>query len=194
MISIIITGEVGVGKDFVMKEISKKYKLHKCVTDTTRPIREGEVDGVDYNFKSCAEFEESLALGEYLETQRYPTVYGDWYYGSKLSEVKPNSMIILDLEGAQTYMKLVPNALHIHLVAWDDTERFYRSLKRLGDTCSYKDVEEVYRRIRKDEHKFKDVEPKDNTYIVPQFYNQTTTDAIFNILDLFVVDKLGEEV
>ena len=188
MSNIVLLGQVGCGKDYVLSRLVKKYKLRKTVTDTTRPIREGEINGIHYNFMSEGEFKENLDKGKYIEHQEYFTVEGVWCYGTSKESIKPSSIIILDKDGFLEYKKYVPNCVSVYLSCIDETERFYRSIKRLNE-CNIKDVDEVYRRIKKDESKFKDIHDLVD-FVVPQIYNETTLDLVFGIVDRLGVEKI----
>lgn len=187
MSNIVILGQIGCGKDYVLSRLSKRYKLHKTVTDTTRPIREGEINGVHYNFISEEEFKENLKNGKYIEHQEYSTVKGVWYYGTSRDSIKPNSVIILDKDGYLEYKKYVPNCISIYLSCIDETERFYRSIKRLSE-CNMKDVDEVHRRIKQDEDKFKNIHNLVD-FVIPQIYNETTLDLVFDVMKRVGIDK-----
>ena len=54
---IFIAGKTCSGKTRIVSELCKKFGYKKIVTYTTRPIRDKEVDGVDYHFISEEEFE-----------------------------------------------------------------------------------------------------------------------------------------
>lgn len=188
MYNIVLLGGIGVGKDYILNMCIKEYNLTKVVTDTTRPIRKGEIDKITYNFVSDNKFNENLLKNKYIEHKKYNTVEGVWYYGtSKDSIHKNNTIIILDKDGFLEYKKHIPNCISIYISCIDDTERFYRSLNRLED-INIKDVKEVYRRIRTDEDKFKDIE-KIVDVVIPQTYNETTINLIFNILDNLGVER-----
>jgi len=65
---LVITGPSGVGKDSIIGEfLKRKPDFKKIVTDTSRPPRVGEVNGIDYNFYSQNEFLEKAAKSHYLE-------------------------------------------------------------------------------------------------------------------------------
>ncbi|HOX29873.1 MAG TPA: hypothetical protein P5080_02785 [Candidatus Paceibacterota bacterium] len=65
---LVITGPSGVGKDTIIAEFLKRNPdFKKIVTDTSRPPRVGEIDGIDYNFYSQDEFLDKAASGHYLE-------------------------------------------------------------------------------------------------------------------------------
>ena len=76
-----IMGKSATGKDTVFKELLKrKPELTTVVPYTTRPIREGETDGVEYFFTSPEKLEELKNSGKIVELRRYETVLGPWSY------------------------------------------------------------------------------------------------------------------
>jgi guanylate kinase len=129
---IVISGPSGVGKDSVVSEMqSRGLPFHFVVTATTRPIREGEVHGLDYYFITKEEFAEMIDEDALLE---YAFVYND-YKGIPKSQVRTalNSgqdvVMRLDVQGAATIRELYPEALLIFLTT--DTEE--ELVKRLRD-------------------------------------------------------------
>ena len=88
-----------------------------CV-DLTRPMRPKEVDGVDYIFVSKEQFEQWIDEDELLE---HAVVYGE-YKGILRSQIahaladKQDVVLRLDVQGAATMRKLMPEAISIFLV------------------------------------------------------------------------------
>lgn len=117
---VVISGPSGVGKDKTltrMKELG--YPFYFVVTATTRPKRPNETHGVDYFFISMTEFAEMIEQGELLE---YAVVYGD-YKGIPKAQVRQalasgqDVIMRIDVQGAQTIRRLVPEAVLIYLSA-----------------------------------------------------------------------------
>ena len=76
---VIISGPSGVGKDTIIDALQLRDhepEYHYVVTCTTRPMRPGEVDGVDYLFLDRETFAAQRAAGEFLEANE---VHGNWY-------------------------------------------------------------------------------------------------------------------
>jgi guanylate kinase len=102
------------------------------VTATTRPRRPTETDGVDYHFISMGEFAEMIENGELLE---YAIVYGDYkgipkkHVRSALASGKDVIMRI-DVQGAATIRKLIPNVVTIFLTAESEEELVRRLHER----------------------------------------------------------------
>ncbi len=76
-----LLGKSATGKDTLYKEILKRRpKLRTVTMYTTRPIREGETDGVEYFFTDREELERQLASGKGIESRTYQTIAGPWTY------------------------------------------------------------------------------------------------------------------
>ncbi len=101
---IIITGPSGGGKTTLAKYVLEKFPtIRRSVSATTRPPREGEIEGKDYYYLSNADFESKLADKKFLEWEQ---VYEDIFYGSLISEVERlqtsgyTVLFVLDVMGA----------------------------------------------------------------------------------------------
>ncbi|UXR77581.1 MULTISPECIES: guanylate kinase [unclassified Staphylococcus] len=116
---IVLSGPSGVGKGTVRKRIfddphtSYKYSISM----TTRDMREGEQDGVDYFFKSRNEFEQLIEQDAFIEYAEY---VGN-YYGTPVQYVKDTMneghdvFLEIEVEGAKQVRKKFPDALFIFL-------------------------------------------------------------------------------
>lgn len=78
----LIMGKSASGKDTLYKDIVARFGdgLGTVVPYTTRPIREGEQEGVEYHFITESEMKEMDEAGKVIEKRCYQTVYGPWYY------------------------------------------------------------------------------------------------------------------
>jgi len=82
---IVISSPSGAGKSSICKELlNDDPQLSISISDTTRPPRDNETDGTDYNFIEKEEFENRIRNNEYIE---YANVFGN-YYGSLYKSVK----------------------------------------------------------------------------------------------------------
>jgi len=134
---IVISGPSGVGKDVTINCLkSSGYPFHFVVTATTRPIREGEVNGVDYFFVSQGEFADMIENDELLE---YAVVYGD-YKGIPKQQVRAalasgkDVIMRIDVQGVATIRRLVPDAIFIYLSAESEEALVNRLRQRKTDT------------------------------------------------------------
>jgi len=117
---IVLSGPSGVGKGTVRKEIFSQpdTKFEYSISMTTRAPREGEVDGVDYFFKSREEFEELIEQGKLLE---YAEFVGN-YYGTPVDYVREtlekgkDVFLEIEVQGARQVREKFPDGLFIFLV------------------------------------------------------------------------------
>ena len=128
---IVLSGPSGVGKDAVLARMKGlRCPFHYVVTATTRSRRAEEKDGVDYHFLSQEEFQHMIDGGQLLE---WAKVYGN-YYGVPKDEVaqglaKGMDVIVkVDVQGAATIKKLLPQAVFIFLMppSMEELERRLR--------------------------------------------------------------------
>jgi len=77
-----IMGKSSTGKDTIYKRLlkNKKLGLNKIVPYTTRPIREGEQNGVEYFFTDVETLNCLKQENKIIECRGYQTVHGMWYY------------------------------------------------------------------------------------------------------------------
>jgi guanylate kinase len=98
-ILIVISAPSGCGKTTIAKAILKKHpEILFSVSATTRPIRDGEVNGKDYFFLSKKEFEERINSGDLVEWEE---IFGN-YYGTLKSEIhralQQNQAMLFDVD------------------------------------------------------------------------------------------------
>jgi guanylate kinase len=134
---VVISGPSGVGKDASLKKMKEMgYPFHFVVTATTRPRREGEVDGVDYYFVSMGEFAQLIEKGELLE---YAVVYGQ-YKGIPKQQVRDalasgrDVVLRIDVQGAATIRRLISGALFIFLTAESEEALIKRLMERKSES------------------------------------------------------------
>ena len=104
---IVISGASASGKTEVAKLLAKKYGITKVVTTTTRPMREGEVNGRDYFFITKEQFEEMIKNEKFVEY----TIYNGNFYGSQKDQVAIDKCIVTDPQGLKAYSLLNNNTL-----------------------------------------------------------------------------------
>ena len=76
-----VMGKSCSGKDTIYRRLTERHpELRVVVPYTTRPIREGEQDGVEYFFVDREKMEEMRAAGRIIELRSYNTVLGVWNY------------------------------------------------------------------------------------------------------------------
>jgi len=116
---IVLSGPSGVGKGTVRKALfdDEETNFKYSISMTTRDKREGEVDGVDYFFKTHEEFEELIEQDKFIEYAKY---VGN-YYGTPVDFVhetmeKGHDVFLeIEVEGAKQVRDKFPEALFIFL-------------------------------------------------------------------------------
>lgn len=116
---IVLSGPSGVGKGTVRKAIfdHPETNFKYSISMTTRNKREGEVDGVDYFFKTREEFEALIRQDKFIEYAEY---VGN-YYGTPVDYVKETTanghdvFLEIEVEGAKQVREKFPEALFIFL-------------------------------------------------------------------------------
>ena len=107
---IILSGVSGAGKDTIKTELLKRNNnMTTLPSYTTRPMREGEVNGVIYNFVSEEEFKKLIANNDLYEYD----IHHDNYYGTSrtlLNEKIAEGKVIIkdiDVNGTENLVKLL---------------------------------------------------------------------------------------
>lgn len=134
---VVLSGPSGVGKDSALAELKKLDRpWYFAVTATTRPQRPGERDGVDYNFLDPDTFARMKERDEFLE---YAEVYGRWY-GVPRHQVRmglksgKDVILKLDVQGAATVRRLVPEAVSIFMAPASLDELRRRLAQRMTES------------------------------------------------------------
>lgn len=115
----VISGPSGVGKGTICKKLLERRKeLKLSVSVTTRAPRPGEIEGVNYFFRSEEQFQDMIARDEFLE---YMCVFGKNHYGTPKAYVaeqraQGNDVILeIDVNGALNVKKRCPDAVMIFI-------------------------------------------------------------------------------
>lgn len=175
-------GESGAGKDTVLNGLLEENpSFHRIVSYTTRPKRENEIDGKDYNFVTLVEMLENIENNEMLEY----TVFNNWYYGTMLSTLHPDKINVgvFDIAGVCNILKdkrleVVP--IYIYC---DDKKRLQRALARENNPDCY----EICRRFITDKEDFKMYK---DTFFYEEFDNRFEVSHFSNLLKLVPYDFL----
>lgn len=156
---ICLMGKSSTGKDTIFKRLlsDRKLRLRKIVPYTTRPIRDGERNGVEYYFSSEEDFQQLKARGKIIEDREYHTFHGLWrYFVADDGQIKEsgNYIMIGTLEAyrhLQDYFgtdRVLPVMIEL-----DDGDRLQRALNRERRQESPK-YEEMCRRFLADSEDF----------------------------------------
>ena len=134
---IVISGPAGVGKDSLIQRMMERgYPVHFVVTATDRPPRPGEVHGIDYFFLTTEEFLRMEREGELLE---HAIVY-EQHKGVPKQQIRKalasgkDVIMRVDVQGAATIRRMVPEATMIFMTTVSEEELEKRLCARGGDS------------------------------------------------------------
>lgn len=162
-----VMGKSATGKDTIYQKLLHEnvLQLKRIIPYTTRPIREGEVEGREYHFCTEADVEKLEAEGKIVELRAYDTVYGIWKYftvnDGNIRLEKENYLLIGTLEA---YVKIrdyfgaeavVPIYIEV-----EDGDRLLRAISREKEQDVPK-YEEMCRRFLADAKDFSEEKLKE---------------------------------
>ncbi|MGI6359521.1 MAG: hypothetical protein ACOX02_00550 [Acholeplasmatales bacterium] len=141
---IILVGASASGKTEIAKILYKNgYK--KCITTTTRQIRLGEIDGIDYHFITKEVFNKLLLENAFLEV----TQYQNNLYGLQKKDIISDGVAILDPNGANNVITAMKTDVFVTFIKSSKKKRKERMIKR-KDT-----IESIKNRLKNDNKTFK---------------------------------------
>ena len=179
---VLYTGSSGVGKGTIMQELLKRDKnIRLSVSNITRPPREGEIDGVHYNFVTKEQFESLIQKDGYLEYAEY---CGN-YYGTPKQQVddllSQGYDVFLEIEvcGGLQIMEKYPDVLSIFVLP-PSIDTLEKRLRRRGT----EDEETILKRLGEAKREIECSEKY--KYVV---VNDKLEDAVDEILDILKKEK-----
>lgn len=113
----VLTSPSGTGKTTISQLLEKIGVWFECKSHTTRPMREGEAEGVTYYFTEKSKMNDMIENGEFAEY----VIYDGHKYGITHAEIKrvtsrrKNAFIIAEYQGYKQIKKLYPNAVGIFM-------------------------------------------------------------------------------
>ena len=193
-----LMGKSSSGKDTIYKELLKRNvsKLSKIVLYTTRPVRAGEEDGVQYHFVDEKIAADLMEAGRVIEMREYHTFHGKWKYftvDDEQVDLSGNSYLMIGtIESflkTKTYYgeeQVIPIMIEL-----DDGVRLQRALdrERSEDSPRY---EEMCRRFLADAQDFSDQKKKE-AGITKEFYNEDLERCLLEI-EAYMLSFSGNEV
>lgn len=171
-----LMGKSSSGKDTIYKELLKRdsLQLEKIVLYTTRPVRAGEKEGVQYHFVDEAKAQALQEAGKVIELREYNTFHGLWKYftvdDGQIDLENHDYLIIGTIESfVKTKRYYGEDKVMPLMIELDDGVRLQRALdrERSEDRPRY---EEMCRRFLADATDFSK-EKKEEAGIVKEFYN-----------------------
>lgn len=183
-----VMGKSSCGKDTIYRELVKNEKLglKPIIPYTTRPIREGEMEGKEYHFVDDNKVTALQEENRIIELRAYNTVYGIWKYftvdDEQIDFAKGNYIYIVTLEGylriRDYYGEDKVKAIYIEV---EDGERLIRAIQR-ERTQTVPKYEEMCRRFLADSGDFSE-DKLQEARITTRFNNTSLQETIDRIVE-----------
>lgn len=141
---IVLAGASASGKTEAAKLLASKYGITKVITTTTRPMRNGEVNGRDYFFVDDATFKKMIEEGRFVEY----TTYNGYMYGSTKDQIASDKCVVIDPAGLRAYISLNDPSIITFFLDSSEETRHKRMLER-GDK-----LENIESRLKHDKAAF----------------------------------------
>jgi len=178
----VISGPSGVGKGTIYNIVLDKMSfIKRSISVTTRQPRTGEVEGVNYYFKTIEEYQQMIANGDFLETA---SVFQN-YYGTpkapimKMLENGDDVMFEIDVEGAKQIKAKYPDCIQIFIIT--------PTLKMLEDRLKNRGTESKESlRIRLNGARGEIEQFKQFDYLV---FNDNLDDAVDSVVSIIKAEK-----
>lgn len=148
----VIMGKSASGKDTSLRKLVSDKNVETITSYTTRPMRPGEVNGIDYRFVNNFEFLWKLIKGEFIESQYYESYVNDkpviWFYGMpKLSHLVEHTgfAVILETRGLLELRERIHNNIYPIYLDVPQEIRKHRFKNRLGNEKPFPEKEYLKR-------------------------------------------------
>jgi len=179
---LVLSGPSGVGKDTVARLLieQRPESFYFVVTATTRPPRDNERNGIDYIFVSFDEFARMIEADELLE---HAVVYND-YKGIPKQQIRDalasgrDVILRVDVQGAATVRRLVPNAISVFLTTHSERGLVSRLRQRKQDTA-----EGMALRTATARQEMRRVQEFDYCVVNPEGHPEVAVNHVLSIID-----------
>lgn len=174
---IAICGEAGSGKDTLARELIEATGWNGIVSCTTRPPREGEINGINYHFLTNDEFVLKIVNNEMLEA----TIFNDWCYGTMISSLQENTINVgvFNPAGIEALCADPRVEVFIYFLKVPPKIRLIRQLNREDNP----NIDEIIRRYKADQEDFNNLDFGSNNPITI-LHNNALPDISLNIAQI----------
>lgn len=182
-----IMGKSSSGKDTIYKRLMEimSGKLRTVVGYTTRPMRQGETEGVEYFFVSNDKYIEMCRQGKVIESRDYNTIYGVWsYFTADDGQIELEKSDYLLIGTLESYKKVrnyygKQNIVPLYIEV-EDGDRLLRAIKREKKQKVPK-YEEMCRRFLADQKDFSEENLKE-CGIIKKYKNEDLQSCIEELM------------
>ena len=186
---IVLVGKTASGKTTVANELCENHGYKRIITYTTRPMRENEVQDVDYHFISDEQFNKMVENNEFTEYKRYNTAHGVWSYGSVVTLEQELSddcyVIILTPQGLRNLSRKMSRyiAFYLNVSLKSQLER----LKKRGD-----EEQQIIKRLINDAKDFENVLDIVDYSFCTDISSISSPQRVANMIRNFILDSITD--
>ena len=155
---ILLIGCMASGKDTILKEMINEGYAEPVISHTSRPMRKGEKEGIEYHFVSAEEMLKMKENNEFIEFKSYKAANNEkWYYGVNKNSLEKglskNYILIVDITGMRQIKEYFKDDKNMEITTIfldvDKETRRKRAMRR--DDMTLEKVKEIERRLKADD-------------------------------------------
>ena len=155
---ILLIGCMASGKDTILKEMINEGYAEPVISHTSRPMRKGEKDDIEYHFVSAEEMLKMKENNEFIEFKSYKAANNEkWYYGVNKNSLEKglskNYILIVDITGMRQIKEYFKDDKNMEITTIfldvDKETRRKRAIRR--DDMTLEKVKEIERRLEADD-------------------------------------------
>ena len=183
---ICLMGKTCSGKSTLEKEMIEKG-YNEVISYTTRPPRKGEVDGVNYHFRSEDEFNELAENGVLQEWEEY----GGYHYGSPVLEKGKTYVMVVEPKGYRRLRQI--HGYNVLGIYRDVPEKELK--KRIRERCKGESKEfklEMNKRLKDDRERFEGIEGEADMVLSHKHGLKKLEELLAVLNDIY--DTVGREI
>ena len=191
----LLMGKSTSGKDTIYNVLirNEEFSLKKVVPYTTRPMRDGEIDGIQYFFKSEEQYQKLKDEKKIIEERTYHTNYGPWRYftadDGQIDLTAGNYLMIGTIE-SYCYIRdyFGKDKVEPILIDVDAKIRLERAMKR-EEKQEHPKYDEMCRRFLADEEDFSETKIREAS-IEKRFYNNADIDECISEIAEYIAEHI----
>lgn len=155
---ILLIGCMASGKDTILKEMINEGYAEPVISHTSRPMRKGEKEGIEYHFVSAEEMLKMKENNEFIEFKSYKAANNEkWYYGVNKNSLEKglskNYILIVDITGMRQIKEYFKDDkdMEITTIFLDVDKETRRKRAIMRDNMTLEKVKEIERRLEADD-------------------------------------------
>lgn len=155
---ILLIGCMASGKDTILKEMINEGYAEPVISHTSRPMRKGEKDDIEYHFVSAEEMLKMKENNEFIEFKSYKAANNEkWYYGVNKNSLEKglskNYILIVDITGMRQIKEYFKDDkdMEITTIFLDVDKETRRKRAIMRDDMTLEKVKEIERRLKADD-------------------------------------------